>query len=235
NTADIGALQNQTWKLQANGDTASAVKSSDTVQFIDGNNIAIARTGNDITVSTKADVNFDKVTVGGVVIDKASNKITGLAKGDVSATSTDAVNGSQLQELKDAQTASDNSVVKYDDAQSKDTVTLGGTGGTTITNLKAGDVSANSTDAVNGSQLFSTNQNVQQNTANITANTNNIAQNTANITTNTADIGALQNQTWKLQANGDTASAVKSSDTVQFIDGNNIAIARTGNDITVST
>ncbi|MGE8571274.1 MAG: YadA-like family protein, partial [Acinetobacter amyesii] len=153
NTADIGALQNQTWKLQANGDTASAVKSSDTVQFIDGNNIAIARTGNDITVSTKADVNFDKVTVGGVVIDKASNKITGLAKGDVSATSTDAVNGSQLQELKDAQTASDNSAVKYDDAQSKDTVTLGGTGGTTITNLKAGDVSSTSTDAVNGSQL----------------------------------------------------------------------------------
>ncbi|MCL6241668.1 YadA-like family protein, partial [Acinetobacter amyesii] len=42
---------------------------------------------------------------------------------------------------------------KYDDAQSKDTVTLGGTGGTTITNLKAGDVSSTSTDAVNGSQL----------------------------------------------------------------------------------
>ena len=58
-----------------------------------------------------------------------------------------------MQELKDAQTASDNSAVKYDNAQSKDTVTLGGTDGTTITNLKAGDVSSTSTDAVNGSQL----------------------------------------------------------------------------------
>ncbi|MCH7316315.1 hypothetical protein MMO42_18165, partial [Acinetobacter sp. ANC 3882] len=36
-----------------------------------------------------------------------------------------------------------------------------GAGGTTITNVKAGDISsAASTDAVNGGQLFTTNQNV---------------------------------------------------------------------------
>ncbi|MFN0298701.1 cell surface protein, partial [Acinetobacter albensis] len=38
----------------------------------------------------------DKVTVGSVVIDKTTNKISGVAAGAVNATSTDAVNGSQL-------------------------------------------------------------------------------------------------------------------------------------------
>ncbi|WP_277625665.1 YadA-like family protein [Burkholderia stabilis] len=50
--------------------------------------------------------------------------------------------------------------VAYDDA-SKGKVTLGGGAtGTTITNVKAGDLSATSTDAVNGSQLFATNQDI---------------------------------------------------------------------------
>ncbi|MFU8928330.1 hypothetical protein ACNAUS_18280, partial [Acinetobacter puyangensis] len=52
------------------------------------------------TVATAADVNFDKVTVGdattGILIDGSSNKISNLAAGDVSSSSTDAINGSQL-------------------------------------------------------------------------------------------------------------------------------------------
>ncbi|WP_151760674.1 hypothetical protein, partial [Acinetobacter junii] len=79
--------------------------------------------------------------------------------------------------------ASDNAAVKYDDAAVKDKVTLAGAGGTTLTNVKAGDVSATSTDAVNGSQLFTTNQKVDQNTTNIATNTANIATNTSDITT----------------------------------------------------
>lgn len=77
----------------------------------------------------------------------------------------------------------------------KTKVTLGGQGGTTITNLKAGELSKNSKDAVNGSQLFATNQNVTTNatniatnTKNITTNTQNIAGNTSKITKNTTDI-----------------------------------------------
>ncbi|MDI9653491.1 hemagglutinin, partial [Burkholderia cenocepacia] len=38
------------------------------------------------------------------------------------------------------------------------TATLAGEGGTTLTNVKAGALSATSTDAVNGSQLFATNE-----------------------------------------------------------------------------
>ncbi|WP_151959244.1 hypothetical protein, partial [Acinetobacter junii] len=70
-----------------------------------------------------------------------------------------------------------------DDAAVKDKVTLAGASGTTLTNVKAGDVSATSTDAVNGSQLFTTNQKVDQNTTNIAKNTGDIATNTANIAT----------------------------------------------------
>ncbi|WP_264753773.1 ESPR-type extended signal peptide-containing protein, partial [Acinetobacter venetianus] len=115
-------------------------------------------------------------------------------------------------------------------------------GSKVISNVADGSVAAGSKDAVNGGQLFTTNQNVSTNatniatnTSNIATNTSNIATNTSNIATNTTDISNLQGQTFKLQANGDTASAVASSDTVQFIDGDNIDITRSGNDITIAT
>ena len=55
-----------------------------------------------------------------------------------------------------------NNFVSYDDS-AKQKITLGGAGASnavSITNLKAGDLSATSTDAVNGSQLYATNQTV---------------------------------------------------------------------------
>jgi len=96
NTTNISNLQNQTFKLQANNDIASSVKSTDTVKFTDGKNVAITRTGNEITVATKDTVNFDKVTVGNITLDKTTNKISGVAAGAVTSTSTEAINGSQL-------------------------------------------------------------------------------------------------------------------------------------------
>ncbi|EEI2862896.1 hypothetical protein GZA80_002862 [Salmonella enterica] len=60
-----------------------------------------------------------------------------------------------------------------------------------ITNLAAGTLAADSTDAVNGSQLFDTNEKVDQNTADITANTTNITQNSTaieNLNTSVSDI-----------------------------------------------
>ncbi len=55
----------------------------------------------------------------------------------------------------------DGNAVKYDDAD-KGTITLAGAEGTTITHVKAGTLSAESTDAVNGSQLFDTNTKLAQ-------------------------------------------------------------------------
>ncbi|ECG9330938.1 autotransporter adhesin SadA [Salmonella enterica] len=60
-----------------------------------------------------------------------------------------------------------------------------------ITNLAAGTLAADSTDAVNGSQLFDTNEKVDQNTADITTNTDSINQNTTDIATNTTNINNL--------------------------------------------
>ncbi|EGY5219567.1 hypothetical protein JIP73_004799 [Salmonella enterica] len=57
-----------------------------------------------------------------------------------------------------------------------------------ITNLAAGTLAADSTDAVNGSQLFDTNEKVDKNTADIATNTGSINQNTADITANTDSI-----------------------------------------------
>ncbi|MCO9957925.1 hypothetical protein KU754_23770, partial [Salmonella enterica subsp. enterica serovar Mbandaka] len=62
-----------------------------------------------------------------------------------------------------------------------------------ITNLAAGTLAADSTDAVNGSQLFDTNAKVDQNTADITTNTDSINQNTTDIATNTTSINNLSN------------------------------------------
>uniref|UniRef100_UPI0022E53FB3 ESPR-type extended signal peptide-containing protein n=1 Tax=Megasphaera elsdenii TaxID=907 RepID=UPI0022E53FB3 len=88
-------------------------------------------------------------------IDVNQGKVTNLSDGTVNATSTDAVTGKQLYNL-------DNSSVKYDTTGTKvdkTKITLaGGATGTTITNVKAGTISANSTDAVNGAQLYAEQQ-----------------------------------------------------------------------------
>ena len=51
--------------------------------------------------------------------------------------------------------------VKYDNATVKDQITLGGAGGTKITNLKDADLSGSSSDAVTGKQLNKTNKDLK--------------------------------------------------------------------------
>jgi autotransporter adhesin len=88
----------------------------------------------------------------------AERQITNVAAGSAD---TDAVNVAQL---KSVATTADNAV-QYD-STAHTAVTLAGpastdggvTGGTTISNLHQGALSATSTDAVNGSQLFATNE-----------------------------------------------------------------------------
>ncbi|HHT8846637.1 TPA: YadA-like family protein [Burkholderia cenocepacia] len=85
------------------------------------------------------------------------------------ADATDDGDALNLGQLKDAGLVGDDGAgnltslaVTYDGA-AKDSITLGGTGATTpvaIHNVKDGELSATSKDAVNGSQLFTTNQNL---------------------------------------------------------------------------
>ncbi|RXA33501.1 hypothetical protein EQ830_28050, partial [Escherichia coli] len=77
-----------------------------------------------------------------------------------------------------------------------------------ITNVKDGDLTAGSTDAVNGSQLKTTNDAVA-------ANTTNIATNTTNITNLTDSVGDLKDDA--LLWNGTAFSAAHGTDATSKI------------------
>ena len=86
------------WSVQTNGGATTAVSGGDTVNFKDGKNIKITNTGREIKVATTDDVSFNKVTVGGVILDNngmdAGNKeIKNVAAG---TTANSAVNKQQL-------------------------------------------------------------------------------------------------------------------------------------------
>ncbi|MDR0184693.1 ESPR-type extended signal peptide-containing protein [Lysobacter arvi] len=84
-------------------------------------------------------------------------QLINLAKGTAD---TDAVNLSQLKAAgmtTDATGTPTNAFVTYD-TTAKDKITLGGTTGTTITNVKDGSVASGSKDAVNGGQLYTVDQ-----------------------------------------------------------------------------
>ncbi|EHT2337299.1 trimeric autotransporter adhesin SadA, partial [Salmonella enterica] len=134
-----------------------------------------------------------------------ASKIINVAAGDLSEDSTDAVNGSQLYEtnqkvdqntsaIADINTSitnlsSDN--LSWNETTSSFSASHGSSATNKITNVAAGELSEGSTDAVNGSQLFETNEKVDQNTTDIAANTTNITQNSTaieNLNTSVSDI-----------------------------------------------
>ncbi|EIO1961172.1 trimeric autotransporter adhesin SadA [Salmonella enterica] len=135
----------------------------------------------------------------------SASKIINVATGDLSEDSTDAVNGSQLYEtnqkvdqntsaIADINTSitnlsSDN--LSWNETTSSFSASHGSSTTNKITNVAAGELSEESTDAVNGSQLFETNEKVDQNTTDIAANTTNITQNSTaieNLNTSVSDI-----------------------------------------------
>ena len=67
------------WHVKVNSMASETVKGGDTVTFNDGHNITITNTGKDITVATKKEVTFDKVSVGGITIDKQADHISGVS------------------------------------------------------------------------------------------------------------------------------------------------------------
>ncbi|MCH4167446.1 MAG: S-layer homology domain-containing protein [Megasphaera sp.] len=113
NTTNITNLKSlidqvsQGWTSQIDGENVQTVKSGSNQNFESGSNIILTNDNGAIKVSTKDDVTFNTVTldtlsVGNTVtinsqgIDAGNTKITNVTDGEVSATSKDAVNGSQL-------------------------------------------------------------------------------------------------------------------------------------------
>lgn len=191
-----------------------------------------AAAGQDLTVGKNTDgaaVNFaDK--------DGAARKLKSVAAGDLSELSTDAVNGSQLfaTNQKVAQNTADITTINTQinngsvglvrqDATTRvitvaknadgTVVDMTGTQGTrTVTGVTAGQLSTESVEAVNGSQLYATNLNVARNTADIANLSSNVAQNTTDIsninkTINSGNVGLVRQD-----ANTRTITVAKEND-----------------------
>ncbi|EBJ4615983.1 TPA: YadA-like family protein [Salmonella enterica subsp. enterica serovar Concord] len=219
NTADIatntGSINQNTADITANTDSINQNTTD-----IAANTTSINQNTTDIATNT-TNINSlsDSVTTltdDALLWDAASgafsakhngsdSKITNLAAGTLAADSTDAVNGSQLYEtnqkvdqntsaIADINTSitnlsSDN--LSWNETTSSFSASHGSSTTNKITNVAAGELSEESTDAVNGSQLFETNEKVDQNTTDIAANTTNITQNSTaieNLNTSVSDI-----------------------------------------------
>ncbi|MDC5065650.1 hypothetical protein NRA11_19430, partial [Acinetobacter baumannii] len=133
-----------------------------------GENVITRTTKDGIQIELLKDSKFDSVTTGNTTlntngltikegpsitkdgINAGGKKITDVADG---INAKDAVNKSQLDNLAAKQNATDDAAVKYDDAKTKDKVTLKGKDGTVLDNVKAGHISSTSKEAVNGSQI----------------------------------------------------------------------------------
>ena len=194
---DVKAIAEEGWvfttatsgKGQTVNSSLQTIKPNQRFTMISGDNVELIQNGDKVTITTTPAVSFDKVTVGNVIIDNTTNKITGVEAGTVASNSKDAVNGSQLHDLGSGVRNIIGGNTTYDPS----------TG--TYTNNNIGDTGQNNiNDAIKS--------------------INDTAQNA--------------NKGWTVSTNGQNASQVKPSDTVDFAnkDGN-ININNTGNNITV--
>ncbi|EBH4415346.1 hypothetical protein BSC11_08300 [Salmonella enterica] len=205
NTADIttntDSINQNTTDIAAN--TASINQNTTDIAT---NTTSINNLSNSVTTLTDDALLWDAAS-GAFNANRNGNasKIINVAAGDLSEDSTDAVNGSQLYEtnqkvdqntsaIADINTSitnlsSDN--LSWNETTSSFSASHGSSTTNKITNVAAGELSEESTDAVNGSQLFETNEKVDQNTTDIAANTTNITQNSTaieNLNTSVSDI-----------------------------------------------
>jgi len=179
-------------------------------------------------------------------IDAGNTRITNVAAG---IDPTDAVNVSQLKDLADSISGGDRAV-QYDGSAGdpKNTVTLEGdqstdggrTGGTKVTNVARGDISENSTDAVNGSQIHDMGNSIADGMGgnsrfedgklvtelNVGGNTyNNVNEALNGVDQHISDVEQTANAGWQVQANDGQSSKVAPGSTVAFENGDNIEIS----------
>ena len=128
--------------LTFNGDSGSTnvEKLGSTVTVAGDDNITTAAQGDTVTVKLKKDLVIDSVKAGDTTVNNDGVKV-----GDDVALTQDGVKAGDVKLTKNGLNNAGNKV----------------------TNVADGDLNANSKDAVNGSQLFATNQNVTNNAANI--------------------------------------------------------------------
>ncbi|WP_044809688.1 YadA-like family protein [Escherichia coli] len=174
-----------------------------------------------------------------------TSKITNVKDADLTADSTDAVNGSQLKTTNDAVATNTTNIanntsniatnttnisnltetvtnlgedaLKWDKDNGVFTAAHGTETTSKITNVKDADLTADSTDAVNGSQLKTTNDAVATNTTNIANNTSNIATNTTNISNLTETVTNLGEDALKWDKDNGVFTAAHGTETTSKI------------------
>ncbi|VWB84409.1 hemagglutinin [Burkholderia lata] len=179
-----------------NGGQLSGVKSSLEQQITQVSNQA----GEAVKNVVKYDVDANGNRLNSVSLIGGNTNAAVVLKNVAAGTDdTDAVNVKQLKGVQSSLNQLGALAVQYDDS-SKSTITLGGAGGTRITNVQAGTLSATSTDAVNGSQLYATNQQVAKNTSDIT----NLQGNVTNIANGKAGLVQQQDPNGAITVGKDT-------------------------------
>ncbi|HAI2297974.1 TPA: adhesin [Escherichia coli] len=176
---------------------------------------------------------------------ETTSKITNVKDADLTAGSTDAVNGSQLKTTNDAVATNTTNIanntsniatnttnisnltetvtnlgedaLKWDKDNGVFTAAHGTEATSKITNVKDADLTADSTDAVNGSQLKTTNDAVATNTTNIATNTSNIATNTTNISNLTETVTNLGEDALKWDKDNGVFTAAHGNNTASKI------------------
>ncbi|UXZ05012.1 ESPR-type extended signal peptide-containing protein [Moraxella nasicaprae] len=180
--------------------------------------------------------NFDVSNVVSVGNETVKRQIQNVAPGQITATSTDAINGAQLYDItKGVQTIINNHVqninqsinnsgfnLKNNNTQVKeinkdDSLNFNNGTHTTATVSAAGDVQIN---------VNTQNINVRNGVPSTTG--------TVGLTTAQTVVDAIKNSGFNLQANGLEGSIVKPGDVVNFVDGNNVQIEKSGNTITIN-
>ncbi len=146
NTQDIKNLDNRVTEVEKVAGKHSSVSEGDNITVTEGTN---DKGGKDYTVALKKDINLDSVTTGDTVMNKDGLKV-----------------GSNVSVTKDAVTAGSTSI-SNDGLKIGEKTYVSSSGlnanSQKVTNVADGEISATSKDAVNGSQLNATNEQVINN------------------------------------------------------------------------
>ncbi|PJF02596.1 trimeric autotransporter adhesin Ata [Acinetobacter seifertii] len=218
-------------KLNIVGGAAASTPASKT----SGENVITRTTQDGIRIELLKDSKFDSVTTGNTIlnnngltikegpsitkegINTGGKQITNVADG---VNAKDAVNKGQLDDLAAKQNATDDAAVKYDDAKNKDKVTLKGKDGTVLDNVKAGNISSTSKEAVNGSQIHNISNSIKNSIGG-----NTVVNPDGSLTTNNIGGTGKNNINDAISEVKNTATKAKTTVT----EGNNIVVKQTVN------
>ncbi|EMP4775997.1 trimeric autotransporter adhesin Ata [Acinetobacter baumannii] len=222
-------------KLNIVGGAAASTPTAKT----SGENVITRTTKDGIQIELLKDSKFDSVTTGNTTlntngltikegpsitkdgINAGGKKITNVADG---INAKDAVNKSQLDNLAAKQNATDDAAVKYDDAKTKDKVTLKGKDGTVLDNVKAGHISSTSKEAVNGSQIHNISNSIKNSIKNSIGG-NTVVNPDGSLTTNNIGGTGKNNINDAISEVKNTAKKAKTTVT----EGDNIVVKETVN------